>query len=96
MPNCDFYATGPDIDDILRFVFALEDVAVFESYSPYDKTLERFTNPANILERYPEIGKCKGNAPSVLLELCPISHIDDKHVIVIGKLDDLSIALGVE
>jgi len=80
MPNCDFYAIGSDIDEVLNFIFTLDEVAVFETYSPYDKTLLQFHSSDDIADRYPNIGKCRGNAPSVLLALCPSSHLDDKRV----------------
>lgn len=80
MPNCDFYATGSDIDDVLNFVFELEGVAVFELYSPFDQRLLQFRSPADVSHRYPDVGVCTGNAPSILLAIFPVSHLDQKRV----------------
>lgn len=80
MPNCDFYATGSDIDEVISLVFALDDVAVFESYSPFDMRLQQFHCYEDVADRYPEIGNCSGNAPSVLLMLCPLSQLDGRRV----------------
>lgn len=80
MPNCDFYAADSDIDDVLDYVFGLKDVVVFEHYSPFDRTLLRFHSPADVADRYPDIGKCAGNAPSALLAVFPASYVDRKQV----------------
>lgn len=68
MPNCDFYASGADFDDLLDFVFAQADCRVFESYSPFDQELIEFHSKEEIAARYP-VGVCRGNAQSVLLDL---------------------------
>ena len=80
MPNCDFYATASDIEDVLNFVFGLEGIAIFEHYSPFDQSLVQFHSPADISRRYADTGVCKGNAPSVLLAICPVSHMENKQV----------------
>lgn len=72
MPNCDFYAAGADIDDVLEFLFAKGDCQVFETYSAFDQQLAEFSKAEEIKQRY-AVGNCKGTAPSVLLSLVPPS-----------------------
>ncbi len=68
MPNCDFYAAGEDLTQVLDFVFSVGDCRVFESYSPFDEELAEFNSTTAVRSRYP-LGHCTGNAPSVLLSL---------------------------
>jgi hypothetical protein len=70
MPNCDFYAAGPDLDELLEFVFALPDCRVFESYSLMEQELVEFQSTAEIRSRY-RLGHCGGTGDTVLLQLVP-------------------------
>jgi hypothetical protein len=72
MPNCDFYAVGPDLELVLDFIFARSGCRVFELYSPYDTDLVEFHSFAEVAQRYP-VGQCKGACSSVLLQLLPES-----------------------
>ena len=71
MPNCDFYAAGDDLTNVLEVVFSLDDFRVFESYSPFDQELKEFKNPKEVSERY-SLGECRGTGHSVLLSLFPL------------------------
>lgn len=68
VPNCDFYAAGQDLLDVLSVVFALGDCLVFEAYSPPGEDLREFKTVEEIRHRY-ALGLCEGRGPSVLLQL---------------------------
>jgi hypothetical protein len=72
MPNIDFYAAGRDFTEVLDYVFEKSECRVFESYSPYGKSIAEFRSAVDLSERYP-IGTCTGTAHSVLLQLVPPS-----------------------
>lgn len=44
MPNCDFYALGPDCEAILDFVFSNRGWRLLEAYSDPDRDLRTFTS----------------------------------------------------
>ena len=70
MPNCDFYAAGTDLGDVLEYVFTRNECQVFETYSPIGQELVEFTSFEQIAARYP-VGTVRHTAPSVLLALVP-------------------------
>jgi len=65
MPNLDFHATGPDIPQLLDFVFDRTSFRVFEFYSRPNRALREFRTPAEAMEAYGEAVR----APSLLLQL---------------------------
>ena len=72
MPNCDFYATGNDINQIVGFIFSELDCRVFESDSIFGKDLKEFKSLDELKRHYP-IGKCKKNGYSALLQMWPVN-----------------------
>jgi hypothetical protein len=69
MPNCDFFAIGSDLEDVLNYVFTSGSFAVYESYSKPGTELRTFSSISQVAAAYP-LGECTGTAPSVLLQLC--------------------------
>jgi hypothetical protein len=68
MPNLDFYGIDSDLDRVLEFVFSQPGLRVFESYSAFSQELTEFTS-ADLLKRTVNVGICKGDVPSALLQL---------------------------
>lgn len=72
MPNIDFYATANDLIAVLTYAFERSGCRVFESYSPFGEELAEFKSIGDISARY-QMGRCRGAAHSVLLQLIPPS-----------------------
>ncbi|MDQ0568269.1 hypothetical protein QFZ42_000103 [Variovorax paradoxus] len=52
MPNCDFYATPEDHEDVLSWLFAEDSCDVYEHYSAFEQPLKRFRSAAEVLARF--------------------------------------------
>ena len=83
MPNCDFYAVGNDLINVLEFTFTNLDCRVFELSSDNDKQLCEFKSIEELKEKY-EIGKCKSRTCSINLQLWPVNASQD---VIVTKVD---------
>lgn len=79
MPNIAFYALDKDFDLVLGYIFKDSGCRVFESYSPFGADLAEFDGLSSIASRY-SIGRCVGDASSVLLTLVPANAMRLCHV----------------
>ncbi len=83
MSNCDFYAVGNDLVNILEFTFTNLDCRVFELSSGFDEQLCEFKSLEELKEKY-DIGKCINRTSSVNLQLWPVKASNS---VVIDKID---------
>ena len=70
MPNCDFYATGSDLKQVIEFVFDELECRVYELSSAPDHELREFSSAGEVLSSE-GFGVCKGTAQSTYLQLWP-------------------------
>ncbi|MBK8016118.1 MAG: hypothetical protein IPK20_04970 [Betaproteobacteria bacterium] len=68
VPNCDFLAAKSDLEAVLDYVFTSHEFTVYEAYSEPEAELRTFGSTAEVADAHP-LGRCKGTAPSVLLQL---------------------------
>jgi hypothetical protein len=52
MPNCDFYGTPEDHEELLSWLFSEATCHVFESYSAFEQPLSRFESPQDVLQQF--------------------------------------------
>jgi len=52
MPNCDFYATLKDHEEILNILFEESGCEIYETASDYEKPLKQFFNTSEILSEF--------------------------------------------
>jgi hypothetical protein len=52
VPNCDFYATPDDHEEILGWLFAEKSCAVYELSSSFEREIFRFETPKEVLAQF--------------------------------------------
>ncbi len=69
MPNCDFYATEHDHEQVLDWLFAEGSCRVFELYSQSETPLQEFHSPSEVLAQFERV--YRGGTPwhTVYLQL---------------------------
>jgi hypothetical protein len=72
MPNCDFYAAGPDHQAILAFVVGQGDCRVFETASRPNQALREFRALADFEEYYAITDWSRATYGNLLLQLYPV------------------------
>jgi hypothetical protein len=71
MPNCDFYASGKDYEDVLSFIFDNLNVRVLEMNSAFGSGLIEFNSLAEVVESEPYFKLNEENG-SLHLALWPV------------------------
>jgi hypothetical protein len=71
MPNCDFYAAGPDHRSLLEFVLSLDDCDVYELHSAVDREIVRFRTLEDVGVRYDVSSWDVGTGECIRLQIHP-------------------------
>ena len=74
MPNCNFYATDKDYQQILNFIFKELDCKVYQKYSEPNRDMVQFKNTAEVVKHYhlDQFSSPDGKAQTAHLVLWPI------------------------